>query len=247
MAIKKLGKTMIRKTFSLLDCETKEFDPTKPLSVSGIANMASEDRVGDIVPKEAWTLDNYNKNPVILFNHCYDHLVGRATAIDVTDNGLEVTAEVGNPSAGYEMTESQKMVRSLIAQGILKAFSVGFIPLDAEYDEKNGRFIIKKAELLEISFVSVPCQQDSLVTEVKSLIIKEEKAMEEEMKKLLETIAADVKACKDKTVEILNKLSGSNGEEKPKEPSPIEESLRVENIELKAMLSEMTTFISKLN
>lgn len=237
---KKLEKKMYHKMFSLVKSE-KAYDPSQPMTISGIANMAKEDRMSDLILKEAWQVDNYKNNPVILFNHCYDNLVGRATDIQATDNGLEITAQIGDPEAGYELTDIQKNTRSLLAQGILKAFSVGFFPLEAEYDETNNRFVITKAELLEVSLVSVPCQQESLISEVKNILGKgEKKAMDEELKAALTGIADGVKTCVEKITVIAEKIE-AKGDDKPEDkpedtPSPIEESLKAENASLKANL-----------
>jgi HK97 family phage prohead protease len=251
MGIKKFDKKIMHKVFAI-NCSEKEYDSSNPLNISGIANMASEDRMGDVILKDAWILDNYKKNPVVLFNHCYDNLVGKATSIEVTDNGLEISAEIGNPSMGYELTDTQKMVRSLLAQGILRAFSVGFMPLDAKYDETNEQFLITKAELLEVSLVTVPCQQESLISEVKTIQGKgEKKAMDEELKAALTEIANGVKACVEKIGEVAAKLE-SKGDDKPAEdkpedePTPVEEGLRSENAELKAKLSETETVLGEL-
>lgn len=246
--MKKIEKKMMTKVFSLATSE-KAYDPSQPMTISGIANMAKEDRMSDVILKDAWQLDNYKNNPVILFNHCYDNLVGRATDIQITDNGLEITAQIGNPEAGYELTDIQKSTRSLLAQGILKAFSVGFFPLEAEYDETNNRFVITKAELLEVSLVTVPCQQESLISDVKNIQGKgEKKAMDEELKAALTGIAEGVKACLEKVSAIESKM-GEKPDDKPEdkpEESPIEEGLKQENLALKSMVEKQEKALQAL-
>jgi Phage head maturation protease len=59
-------------------------------------------------------------------------------------------------------------VQSLIRDGALKSFSVGFRVKDASYDKNSDTFFIKDLELLEISVVSVPANQDSLFSVRKS-------------------------------------------------------------------------------
>lgn len=246
----KVDKKIMHKTFSFNSEQLSEktFDPAMPLTISGVANMANQDRSGDVVLASAWMLDNYKSNPVILFNHCYDNLVGRATSVEVTDKGLEITCEIGNPSAGYELTDMQENVRSLLAQGILKAFSVGFIPLEGDYDEKNESFIITKAELLEVSLVTVPCQQESLISEIKILKNQEgEKQMDEEMKTVLSALMEEVKGCREKINAIYDKIAGGKPEDKPEDkPSPMEESLKNENTELKAQIQQYDAIIQEL-
>lgn len=223
----------------------KEFDPNSTLTISGFANTGGEDRIGDIILPSAWNMDNFKKNPIILFNHDYDSPVGRGVDVKIKDGGLFLEAEIGNPSSGYPLTKTQLETRSLLAQGILKAFSVGFWPKDGDYDEEKGVFIFTDVELLEVSIVSVPCQQDSLVEQVKGLNnCKRSKVMDEETKKMLTEISDGVKACVSKIGEVYSKLEGS---EKPSEtPSPVEESLKAEIKTLKDSVASHTESKAKI-
>lgn len=232
---------MIHKTFEIKAIQ-KGLDPNAPLTISGIANAANPDRVREVVVKEAWSLENYKKNPIILFNHDYHQPVGICTGIEATDEGLLCTATIGNPESGYPLTDVQMMVRSLLAQGIIKAFSVGFIPDQMQYDDEKDLVTINKAELLEISLVSVPCQQESLINEVKAFSRKEKVAMDEQMVARFDTIDNSIKACQEKInacYDILNK----NGE--PTETPTVEESVRAEISTLKTENEELKTIISE--
>jgi phage head maturation protease len=63
-------------------------------------------------------------------------------------------------------TRLAEMARQLIADGIMKAVSVGFRVLDHEpVDEKDpyGAWLIKSAELYEVSLVSVPAHPNALM------------------------------------------------------------------------------------
>lgn len=123
--------------------------------IEGYANTTSTDRSGDVITAEAWNkgLANYLKNPIILAYHDHDEPIGRMTEHRVDANGLWVKARI---SAAAED------VFNLVKDGILTAFSVGFYIKDAEYNNLLDLFIIKELELIEISVVSVPCNQDSL-------------------------------------------------------------------------------------
>ena len=126
------------------------------VKIVGYASTNDLDRAGDVILPEAWTtskgLDNFKKNPIILFNHNYDKPIGRATAVSVTDKGLSIEATISK--AAGEVVE-------LIKDGVLNAFSVGFMIKDANYDSASDIFVIKDAELYETSVVSVPCNQDA--------------------------------------------------------------------------------------
>ena len=127
-----------------------------PLKITGYANTTTKDRQGDVVPEEAWKkggLTNYAKNPIILAFHDHRRPVGKATNLEVDKGGLKITAEISKHA-----TE----VYNLVKDGILKAFSIGFLVKEADYDPKTDIFVIKNLELLEVSVVSVPANQDSL-------------------------------------------------------------------------------------
>ena len=128
--------------------------PIDSINIEGYANSTSVDRVGDVIPMTAWNkaLENYLKNPIILAYHDHDDPIGRMIDHRVDEKGLWVKARI---SAAAED------VFNLVKDGVLTAFSVGFIIKDAIYDSITDLFIIKELELLEISVVAVPCNQDS--------------------------------------------------------------------------------------
>ena len=132
------------------------------IKITGLASTDSIDRAGDIILHSAWDqggLDSYRKNPIVLFNHQYNEPVGKVIDIQVVSEGLLVTAEI---------FKAATRVYELVKQGVLKTFSVGFMPKDLDYNKQTDGFIIKKAELLELSIVSVPCNQSALFSVSKS-------------------------------------------------------------------------------
>src|SRR5210317_2467861 len=139
------------------------------IHICGMASTHDEDRANDVIMAEAWTkggLSNFEKNPIILFNHDYDRPIGRATGLKVTDNGLELEAKISK-SAPANVCE-------LVKEGILGAFSVGFRVKDADYLKQSDGLMIKDAELFEVSVVSVPCNQAATFSLAKSFDSQEE-------------------------------------------------------------------------
>ena len=144
--------------------------------ICGMASTADFDRAGDTIDANAWTkggLNNFEKNPIILFNHNYDKPIGRATGLKVTENGLELKAKISKSAPDH--------VAQLVKEGILGAFSVGFRVKDADYLEETDGLKIKDAELFEVSVVSVPCNQAATFSLAKSFDSMDEY---EEFKKL---------------------------------------------------------------
>ena len=131
--------------------------------ICGMASTADFDRAGDTISAEAWTkggLNNFEKNPIILFNHDYNKPIGRATGLKVTENGLELKAKISKSAPDH--------VAQLVKEGILGAFSVGFRVKDADYITETDGLKIKDAELFEVSVVSVPCNQAATFSLAKS-------------------------------------------------------------------------------
>ena len=123
------------------------------INIKGSASTNALDRAGDIIESEAWTkggLENFKSNPIILFNHDYNKPIGRATGLEVTDKGLDITAKISKAAGD---------ITHLVKDGVLGAFSVGFRCKDSEYMVESDGFKIKDAELFEVSVVSVPCNQ----------------------------------------------------------------------------------------
>jgi HK97 family phage prohead protease len=155
---------MTNKIFQL-DSVFKAIDSDdEGIYIEGMASTNDQDRVGDIIPAEAWTagggLKNFKANPIILFNHNYGKPIGKATEIEPTSNGLRIKA--------YISKHAPDGVYNLIKESILGAFSVGFLIQDAEFIEETNGFKIKEAELLETSVVSIPMNQAATFSLAKS-------------------------------------------------------------------------------
>jgi len=114
------------------------------------------DRSGDSVLPYGYNLENFMKNPILLSYHDKQEPVGKIIDIKISTDGLEITAEVHkllNPKVFYAVQNK-----------ILKTFSIGFKPLDAQYDPHIDVYYYKAVELLEVSIVSVPDNQDAIFT-----------------------------------------------------------------------------------
>ena len=152
----------MEKIFNLTSTFKSHTEDDGSIMIKGMASTADFDRAGDSISADAWTkggLSNFEKNPIILFNHDYNRPIGRATGLNSTENGLELTAKISK-SAGD--------VAELVKDGVLGAFSVGFRVKDADYLEETDGLRIKDAELFEVSVVSVPCNQSATFSLAKS-------------------------------------------------------------------------------
>jgi len=125
-------------------------------TVSFIASTAAEDRMGDVINQNGWQLDNYKKNPIILFGHDHDKPIGRATNVYMKNGNLAIDVEF----APEEVDPFAAKIGRMVKAGFLKAVSVGFRPLDMKPIKSGYEFL--KSELLEVSVVSVPANQEAI-------------------------------------------------------------------------------------
>ena len=152
----------MEKVFNLTSTFKSHTEEDGSVMIRGMASTNDFDRAGDSISSDAWTkggLSNFEKNPIILFNHDYNRPIGRATGLKTTENGLELTAKI---------SKAAKDVVDLVKDGDLGAFSVGFRVKDADYLEETDGLKIKDAELFEVSVVSVPCNQSATFSLAKS-------------------------------------------------------------------------------
>lgn len=145
-----------------------------------IATDQTVDRHGDSLGVEDWDFKNFKKNPVLQFAHNYDlPPIGLAKNLKRVDDTITFEPEF------HEFTQLAREVKKLFDEGIMKAFSVGFIP-HRESDEKSGEPKMR-LELLEISAVPIPANPAALVIEksIKAGVTDEEKEKVNEWQKTL--------------------------------------------------------------
>ena len=129
-------------------------DGIDSIYIEGYASTNDTDRSGDVIPSSVWEagIQNYLKNPILLAQHDYDDPIGRMVDYKIDSKGLWIKARI---SAAAE-------IFSLVKDEVVTAFSVGFRIMDAEYNAVAELFVIKELELVEISVVSIPCNQNTL-------------------------------------------------------------------------------------
>lgn len=121
------------------------------------------DRMGDIIEARGWNLQAFKSNPIALFGHDHDKVIGTWDKVRV--EGKRLIGKLKLAARGTSQLVDE--MHALIEQRILKAVSVGFQPEDyEEIKDKDGKWTggyrFLKQSLLECSLVSVPANPSAL-------------------------------------------------------------------------------------
>ncbi len=145
-------------------------------TVRFVASTGSTDRYGDIIDQDGWQLDAYRRNPVVLLNHQTNQLPIGKGLVEVVDGNLMIDVEFD------ETDELAQKVSHKARNGFMHAVSVGFNPVEAisrsELPEehraysKHGGNLFTKAELLEVSIVTIPANSEATTMSQKKLGIR---------------------------------------------------------------------------
>jgi HK97 family phage prohead protease len=129
-----------------------------------IASTNQLARDGHIVEPSGLQTENFLRGGTILFDHDPKTPVATPVSAGLTPEGsLSVDLEW----APEGISADADRIRGLVKAGVLRAVSIGFEPIDAEpLDPARPRagLHIRTAELLELSFVTVPADTGALVT-----------------------------------------------------------------------------------
>lgn len=129
-------------------------------------STATVDRAGDVVSIDGWDLENFLKNPVVLWAHSYSILpIARATKVWKHAGKLKATAEF----QAFDMPVIGPLADAVYQsykRGFMNAVSVGFLPKKWNWAEDENRkygIDFDEQELLEFSAVPVPANPEALL------------------------------------------------------------------------------------
>ncbi|OAN54023.1 hypothetical protein A6A04_12310 [Paramagnetospirillum marisnigri] len=129
--------------------------------INVICSTEHLDRDGDIIVQHGWHLATYLKNPVVLWAHDHKQPIAVTRSIGVRDGKLQ--AEIEFPPSGAVRQADE--IFALIKLGGVNSISVGFRVIASEPIPGGRGMRITRAELLEISVVSVPAQPEAVIFE----------------------------------------------------------------------------------
>jgi Escherichia/Staphylococcus phage prohead protease len=132
--------------------------------ITFIASDETVDRYGDIIRASGWKLENFRRNPVLLWAHSSrEPPIGRVP--DIRVEGTRLIADCDFVPEGVDPFAD--LVWTLIDQKFVNASSVGFMPLAdpkviRDDDDMITGFEFNDQELLELSVVPVPANPQAL-------------------------------------------------------------------------------------
>tara|TARA_R100001510_G_C7599100_1_gene166291 strand:+ start:276 stop:914 length:639 start_codon:yes stop_codon:yes gene_type:complete len=136
----------------------------------------SVDRDGEVLIPQGMVSKDFEKNPVLFYNHEYDQPIGKVTNIKRTENAVMGTLTFAQRPADYVGEFFPSFIEALVKQGIVKGVSVGFVPepSGARSATKADRMrfgngikrVFNRWKLLEVSIAPLPANQDALIQAV---------------------------------------------------------------------------------
>ena len=141
-------------------------------TMSIIGSDETPDRDKDIIMVAGWMLENYLKNPVILWAHDYGSLpIAAATKVVKRRNPARLDFDLRYPP--LDLYKFADIVLQYFNLKLLNTSSVGFLPFEwADLEKDKGEWYggrrFTKQELLELSPVPVPSNPNALQNGLKS-------------------------------------------------------------------------------
>lgn len=145
------------KSVVLADFKAVADASTGTVRISGFANTPVKDRYQEVVEVVAFasSLERFMKNPVMLWSHNMRDPIGLWDDVSLKPDGLYVSGLI------HTQFPSGKLVADMAEAGLVRGLSIGFIELAGEWDEEDT-YHITDLDLLEVSVVSIPANQEAL-------------------------------------------------------------------------------------
>ena len=132
---------------------------TDSRTLSFVISTSTPDRDKDVISPSGVKLDNFLKNPVVLWSHDYSAPpIGRALSITTDGSRIMASAQFADATT-YPFADT---IYRLVKQGFIRATSIGFRPLKFALNTERGGFDFMECELLEFSMVAVPANAEAL-------------------------------------------------------------------------------------
>ncbi|EPS1446337.1 HK97 family phage prohead protease [Vibrio parahaemolyticus] len=183
------------KSFEDIDNEEGVF--TAYANVKNVVDKARDCTVDGCFNSSIERADKLGRMPKMLLQHDFKQVCGVWLEMVEDEKGLLVKGKLAlNTTIGKETYELLKL-------GALDALSIGYIVKKSHYDKNTNITFLQDVDIREISIVTFPCNEDSLVESVKSedieRIISNVSAIEED-------VIAEIEEEKQIPLELVQKL-----------------------------------------
>jgi HK97 family phage major capsid protein/HK97 family phage prohead protease len=157
-----LAPDVISRAYSTLVIKAADDDARV---ITGVATTPSPDRMGDVVEP----LGVKYKNPLpLLWQHRHDQPIGWVKFDKPTKDGITFTATIAKVAEDGTLKDRIDEAWQSIKTGLVRAFSIGFRPLEYSYMDNGGiRFV--QCEVIELSAVTIPANADCDLLTIRSI------------------------------------------------------------------------------
>lgn len=134
---------------------------------TGVATSARTDRMGDVIDP----LGAKFRNPLpLLHQHDSRSPIGTVKFGKATADGIEFEAQIPRIADAGPLRDRVETAWGEIKAGLVRAVSIGFRVLEDGYEVmKNGGYLFKAIEILELSAVTIPANSDCTITTIRSI------------------------------------------------------------------------------
>lgn len=131
-------------------------------SFTGYAStFGNVDEGGDVVLRGAFANSLARRVPKLLWQHDMSEPIGKVLGLTEDDRGLHGEFKLSRTTRGQDAYQ-------LLKDGAIDSMSIGYIPDDQEFDDEHHVRKLKSVDLLEISLVSIPMNEEARITAVKA-------------------------------------------------------------------------------
>jgi len=156
----------LTRAYALL--HAKAVDEEKRI-LTGMATTPTPDRIGDII--EPLGVSYKNPLPLLLY-HDAKAPVGTVTLARPTKQGVAFTAHIAKIAEPGRLKDRVDEAWHTVKAGLVRAVSIGFRVVNDAVEEIDTGFRFLETEILEVSLVTVPANQDATIETVRSIDVR---------------------------------------------------------------------------
>ena len=151
----------------------------KARSFTATITTDSVDRDGEVVIPAGMNSKDYERNPVLLYEHDALKPIGKMLKMSRKERSIEAEFALAPRPEGHTGDWLPDTVAALLDFGALNTMSIGFMgtearpatKADTERFGEGVRRVYGKWKLLEVSVVSIPANQDAIITAVRKGLV----------------------------------------------------------------------------